>query len=111
MHVLVIQNDPHSPVSLAGDVMKEQGAALDVVLPHHGGSLPRNAGSHDAAIILGGAAPATMPYPAFPRRSSAARLPPSRSRLGLCLGRCWPAPSAGKCAGTTRSNGASRRCA
>ncbi len=90
MRLLVIQNDPHSPISLAGEVMASGGAELDLVLPHHGGALPASSADHDGAIILGGPQhagddanyPAIRPMLGLLLDFHAAEKP----LLGVCLG-------------------------
>jgi GMP synthase (glutamine-hydrolysing) len=54
MQVLVIQNDPSSPISLLGDYILAAGAALKIVQPHHGDALPAGPAGFAGAVILGG---------------------------------------------------------
>ena len=90
MRFLVIQNDPHSPISLAGEVMEDAGASLDIVMPSHGGSLPSSSNDHDGAVILGGPQHAgdDARYPVFPTMLGLLREFHGEGKplLGLCLG-------------------------
>jgi GMP synthase-like glutamine amidotransferase len=90
MHVLVIQNDATSPISLVGDYIAAGGGRLTTVLPHSGDALPRSPADFDAAVILGGPQhagddenfPAFVPMLDLLRDFHAAEKP----MLGLCLG-------------------------
>jgi len=90
MHVLVIQNDPHSPAALVGNQLKASGARLTTVLPHDGGCLPENHRDYDASIILGGPMEATddARYPAFRPMLDLLRSfhDAAKPMLGICLG-------------------------
>lgn len=55
MQILVIQNDPTSPISLLGEHLEAGGASLTTILPHHGGTLPLSSAGFDGAVLLGGA--------------------------------------------------------
>jgi len=90
MHILVIQNDPTSPVSFLGEHLQAGGARLTNVLPHHGGELPATTDGFDAAIILGGAQHANNDKD-FPRLPLVCDLinafhDEGKPQLGLCLG-------------------------
>jgi GMP synthase (glutamine-hydrolysing) len=90
MNVLVIQNNPQTPVSLVGDHLVAGGAKLTTVLPHSGGPLPKSPDGYDAAIILGGPQHAgdDANYPAFPPMLDLLRdfHEQAKPLLGLCLG-------------------------
>jgi GMP synthase-like glutamine amidotransferase len=90
MHVLVIQNDATSPISLVGEHIVAAGGRLTTVLPHRGDALPATPSDFDAAVILGGPQhagddanfPAFVPMLDLLRDFHAAQKP----MLGLCLG-------------------------
>lgn len=91
MHVLVIQNDPTSPISLVGEHIAAAGGKLTTVLPHHQGDrLPATPQGYDAAVILGGAQQAgdDLGFPAFVPMLDLLREfhQQSKPMLGLCLG-------------------------
>ena len=91
MHVLVIQNDPTSPISLVGEHIAAAGGKLTTVLPHHQGDrLPATPRDYDAAVILGGAQNACddANFPAFVPMLDLLRAfhQQSKPMLGLCLG-------------------------
>jgi len=90
MRLLVIQNDPHTPMSLAGSVMCERGATLDIVLPHDGGTMPQSADLHDGVVVLGGPQHAgdDERFPSFPAMLGLIRAfhDASKPVLGICLG-------------------------
>ncbi len=90
MHVLVIQNDKTSPVSLVGDYLQAAGAKLSTILPHSGDKLPAKPTDYDAAVILGGPQHAgdDKNYPAFPPMLDLLRAFQEQAKpmLGLCLG-------------------------
>lgn len=90
MKILVIQNDPTSPVSFLGDHLQAGGAHLSNVLPHHGGDLPASTAGYDGAIILGGAQHANndKDFPNLPRVCDFIRAfhEEGKPLLGLCLG-------------------------
>src|SRR5262245_48261111 len=68
MNVLVIQNNPQTPVALVGDHLVAAGAQLTEILPHNGDALPKSPKGYDAAVILGGPQHAhdDANFPAFP---------------------------------------------
>lgn len=90
MNVLVIQNNPQTPVSLVGDYLVAAGARLATILPHSGDPLPKSPEGYDAAIILGGPQHAgdDANYPAFPPMLDLLRgfHEQAKPLLGLCLG-------------------------
>lgn len=90
MRLLVIQNDPFTPASLAGEVMQNGGASLDVLLPHDGDRLPLSSQSHDGAVILGGPQHSgdEEKYPVFRPMIELLRDFHQRRKplLGICLG-------------------------
>jgi GMP synthase-like glutamine amidotransferase len=90
MKILVIQNDPTSPISFLGDHLQAGGAQLANVLPHHGGDLPASTSGYDGAIILGGAQHANndKDFPNLPRVCDFIRAfhDEGKPLLGLCLG-------------------------
>lgn len=90
MHVLVIQNDRSSPVSLVGDYLMAAGAKLSTILPHEGDNLPAKPDHYDAAVILGGPQHAgdDKNFPAFPPMLDLLRAfhEQAKPMLGLCLG-------------------------
>jgi GMP synthase-like glutamine amidotransferase len=90
MHVLVIQNDPTSPISLVGEHIAAAGGQLTTVLPHQGDLLPATPRDYDAAVILGGAQHAgdDVNFPAFVPMLDLLREFHAQSKpmLGLCLG-------------------------
>lgn len=90
MKVLVIQNNDKTPAALVGDHLQAAGAALDVVLPHDGGTLPATPLDHDGAVILGGPQHAgdDANFPAFPPMLDLLRQFHDQGKplLGLCLG-------------------------
>jgi GMP synthase (glutamine-hydrolysing) len=90
MNVLVIQNNPQTPVSLVGDYLIAAGAKLATILPHSGDPLPKSPESYYAAIILGGPQHAgdDANYPAFPPMLDLLRAFHEQAKplLGLCLG-------------------------
>jgi GMP synthase (glutamine-hydrolysing) len=90
MQILVIQNDPTSPISFLGEHLAAGGARLTNVLPHHGGSLPESPLGFDAAIILGGAQHANndREFPNLPRVCDLINAFHDQGKplLGLCLG-------------------------
>lgn len=90
MQILVIQNDPNSPISFLGEHLESGGAQLTAVLPHHGGDLPPSTAGYDAAVILGGAQNANNDKD-FPRLPAVCDLinafhGEGKPLLGLCLG-------------------------
>jgi GMP synthase-like glutamine amidotransferase len=90
MNVLVIQNNPLTPVALVGDHLVAAGATLAAVLPHNGDALPKSPEGFDAAIILGGPQHAgdDANFPAFPPMLDLLREFHDQEKplLGLCLG-------------------------
>jgi GMP synthase (glutamine-hydrolysing) len=90
MNVLVIQNNPQTPVSLVGDYLVAAGAKLATILPHSGDALPKSPEGYDAAIILGGPQHAgdDVNFPAFPPMLDLLRAFHEQAKplLGLCLG-------------------------
>ncbi|HEX9448763.1 MAG TPA: type 1 glutamine amidotransferase [Dongiaceae bacterium] len=90
MHVLVIQNDATSPISLVGEHITAAGGRLTTVLPHSGDALPSSPDKFDAAVILGGPQHAGDDdnYPAFVPMLDLLRAfhDQSKPMLGLCLG-------------------------
>jgi GMP synthase (glutamine-hydrolysing) len=90
MQILVIQNDPTSPVSFLGEHLEAGGAQLTKVLPHHGGELPESTAGFDGAIILGGAQHANndQDFPRLPLVCDFIRTFHAEGKplLGLCLG-------------------------
>ncbi len=88
--LLVIQNNPYSPASLAGDILQKDGATLDVVLPHEGDPLPVADDEYDGAIILGGPQHAgdDLNYPAFQPMMNLLKEFHAKEKplLGICLG-------------------------
>jgi GMP synthase-like glutamine amidotransferase len=90
MNVLVIQNNPQTPVALVGDHLVAAGAQLTTVLPHNGDALPKSPDGFDAAVILGGPQHAgdDENYPAFPPMLDLLRGFHGQEKplLGLCLG-------------------------
>jgi GMP synthase (glutamine-hydrolysing) len=90
MNVLVIQNNPNTPVSLVGDHLVAAGAKLATILPHNGDAVPKTPRGYDAAIILGGPQHAgdDANYPAFPPMLDLLRAFHEQAKplLGLCLG-------------------------
>jgi GMP synthase-like glutamine amidotransferase len=90
MRLLVIQNDPFTPASLAGEVMAKEGALLAVVRPHDGDSLPSATQNYDGAIILGGPQHAgdEARFPAFRPMIDLLREFHEQEKplLGICLG-------------------------
>ncbi len=90
MQVLVIQNDPTSPVSLVGDYLQAAGAKLSTILPHGGDKLPAKPADYDAAVILGGPQHAgdDKNFPAFLPMLDLLRAfhEQAKPMLGLCLG-------------------------
>lgn len=90
MNVLVIQNNPQTPVALVGDHLAAAGAKLATVLPHDGDALPKSPAGYDAAVILGGPQHAgdDVNFPAFPPMLDLLRGFHNEAKplLGLCLG-------------------------
>jgi GMP synthase-like glutamine amidotransferase len=90
MNVLVIQNNPQTPVALVGDHLVAAGAQLTTVLPHNGDALPKSPNGFDAAVILGGPQHAgdDANFPAFPPMLDLLRgfHDEGKPLLGLCLG-------------------------
>ena len=90
MNVLVIQNNPQTPVALVGDYLTAAGAKLVPILPHSGDPLPKSPEGYDAAIILGGPQHAgdDANFPAFPPMLDLLRgfHEQAKPLLGLCLG-------------------------
>ena len=90
MNVLVIQNNPQTPVASVGDHLVAAGATLATVLPHNGDALPKSPEGFDAAIILGGPQHAgdDANYPAFLPMLDLLRdfHDQAKPLLGLCLG-------------------------
>ncbi len=90
MNLLVIQNDPASPISLLGDYLTAFGAKLNRIMPHHGDALPKSPAGFDGAVILGGPQHAgdDANYPAFPPMLDLLRAFHDQAKplLGLCLG-------------------------
>ena len=90
MNVLVIQNNPQTPVSLVGDYLIAAGAKLATILPHSGDALPKSPEGYDAAIILGGPQHAgdDVNFPAFLPMLDLLRAFHEQAKplLGLCLG-------------------------
>src|SRR5688572_11644934 len=90
MKVLVIQNNPQTPVSLVGDYLVAASAKLATILPHNGDTLPKTPEGYDAAIILGGPQHAgdDANFPAFPPMLDLLRSFHEQAKplLGLCLG-------------------------
>ncbi len=90
MNVLVIQNNPQTPVALVGDHLAAAGAQLTTVLPHNGDALPKSPDGYDAAVILGGPQHAgdDANFPAFRPMLDLLRgfHEEEKPLLGLCLG-------------------------
>jgi GMP synthase (glutamine-hydrolysing) len=90
MNVLVIQNNPQTPIDLVGDHLIAAGAQLTTVLPHNGDMLPKSPDGYDAAVILGGPQHAgdDANFPAFPPMLDLLRgfHEQAKPLLGLCLG-------------------------
>ncbi|MEZ5832122.1 MAG: type 1 glutamine amidotransferase [Dongiaceae bacterium] len=90
MNVLVIQNNPQTPIALVGDYLMAAGAKLATVLPHSGDALPKSPDGYAAAVILGGPQHAgdDERYPAFPPMLDLLRSFHEQAKplLGLCLG-------------------------
>lgn len=90
MNVLVIQNNPQTPVALVGDHLAAAGAQFTTVLPHNGDALPKSPNGYDAAVILGGPQHAhdDANFPAFPPMLDLLRgfHAEEKPLLGLCLG-------------------------
>jgi GMP synthase-like glutamine amidotransferase len=99
MHVLVIQNDATSPISLVGEHIVGAGGRLTTLLPHSGDALPSSPAGFDAAVILGGPQHAgdDENYPAFVPMLDLLRdfHRQSKPMLGLCLGGQWLARAFG----------------
>src|SRR4030095_4261423 len=91
MNVLVIQNNPQTPVSLLGDYLVAAGAKLATILPHSGDPVPKSPDGYDAAIILGGPQHAgdDVNFPAFLPMLDLLRAFHEQAKplLGLCLPR------------------------
>jgi GMP synthase-like glutamine amidotransferase len=90
MRILVIQNDPSTPIGMVGERMAARGAETDTVLPHDGGTLPATDDGYDAAVILGGpmAADDDAGFPAFPAMVDLLLRFHGEGKplLGICLG-------------------------
>jgi GMP synthase-like glutamine amidotransferase len=90
MNVLVIQNNPQTPVSLVGDYLVAAGAKLATILPHSGDPVPKSPDGYDAAVILGGPQHAgdDVNFPAFLPMLDLLRAFHEQAKplLGLCLG-------------------------
>lgn len=90
MRILVIQNDPCTPIGMIGERVAARGIAADTVLPHDGDALPDDTDGYAAAVILGGpmAADDDAGYPAFrPMVDLLQRFhAQDRPLLGICLG-------------------------
>ncbi|TCP89568.1 GMP synthase (glutamine-hydrolysing) [Rhizobium sp. PP-CC-2G-626] len=54
MHVLVVENMPHSDLGLVGIALAEAGARLDIRKAYAGDGLPAEPEPYDALVVLGG---------------------------------------------------------
>ncbi len=90
MKLLVVENDPTSPLGLMGEHFRAAGAEIQAVDPHRGGFLPDTVQDWSALVVLGGAQSANDDngFPGFGpicgliRDFHDAGLPV----LGICLG-------------------------
>ena len=90
MRVLVVQNFDDTGLGQVGAALEEAGAEIDVRDAHHGMTLPNNADSHDALVVLGGGQNALDDenYPYFPALLELMRgyVEAGKPVLGICLG-------------------------
>lgn len=90
MHVLVIENMPHSDLGLVGVALREAGACLDIRKAYAGDPLPANCDPFDAMVVLGGEQSALDDdlYPYLPALALLMRrfTETDRAVLGICLG-------------------------
>ena len=90
MHVLVIENMPHSDLGLVGIALTEAGARLDVRKAYAGDPLPMGPEPYDAMVVLGGEQSALdddlHPYLPALVRLMRRFTETNRSVLGICLG-------------------------
>lgn len=90
MRLLVIQNDPYTPLGIVAERVALRGVATEIVHPHHGGSLPATPDGYDGAVVLGGpmAADDDAHYPAFrPMLDLLSKFQQDeKPLLGICLG-------------------------
>lgn len=90
MHVLVIENMPHSDLGLVGVALAEAGARLDVRRAYAGDALPSGPDAYDAMVVLGGEQSALDDalHPYLPALCDLMRRFTSdgRALLGICLG-------------------------
>lgn len=90
MHVLVVENMPHSMLGLVGTALNEAGATLDIRKAYLGDALPEGPDEHDALVVLGGEQSA-LDDALFPYLPDLAALMArfgerDRAVLGICLG-------------------------
>lgn len=90
MRVAIIENMAGTPHGQVGVALKEAGAELDIIRPYNGDVLPRDAGAHDAIIVLGGEQSALddAAYPYLPELAALMRTfeQADKAVLGICLG-------------------------
>lgn len=90
MRVLIVQNFDNTVPGQLETALAEAGARIDLRQPYRGDPLPRDAGGHDALVVLGGAQSALddEDHPYIPPLLSLMRDfgDSGRSVLGICLG-------------------------
>ncbi|MCD7110072.1 type 1 glutamine amidotransferase [Rhizobium sp. DKSPLA3] len=90
MHVLVVENMPHSDLGLVGVALAEAGAGLDIRKAYAGDALPAGPDAYDGMVVLGGEQSAlddTL-HPYLPVLCDLMRrfTETDRAVLGICLG-------------------------
>lgn len=90
MHVLVIENYPHTSLGLLGQALDEAGADVRIRRAHLGEPLPPDDAGFDALVLLGGGQSALddAEHPYLPAEAELARLfgATGKAVLGICLG-------------------------
>ena len=90
MHVLVIENFPHTPLGQVETALNEAGASLHICRAFVGEAIPTHPGAYDALVVLGGGQDALddagspwLPEVAKLTRDFGAA---DKAVLGICLG-------------------------